>query len=507
VRFRLSRAAKNNAAISKTCSAKSYAALTTALIYLLLAGYQLLGPVPIGLADNGDFPKILGALAIGHAPGTENATANRYFVTHYAISRQLYWWLAHIPSSEYWMAKAAKRLALWFSPHGHFDIRYMGAVHLAVMAMALWLLIRAFRKRPLWQTRVLSILLLFICTDIEYVQFFSTAYADAAAIVFFCCFVGVALNICLNPELANLPWMLAFTLFGCLFLSAKLQHQLGIFPLCTLALWFGWRARRRMKPIVWMVPVFAFVATTVGMVKSTRQDYRADPIYAMIFCRLAPMSHDPDQVLKDFGLPDRYRQYVGKLPFKDGYLLNNLAERDYFVKHITLGKVAAYYLAHPGMCYRALASDLKIFAPDVNLANWDAKHFRVDQYAAHRDDIRFKWWSSLRRVIAAKWWLLNPLFYAAVFLLAIAAAFRQRWATRLPGWPILLLLCFEGASTFAVASLNDYVETARHIILFQVCTDLLVVLLMMEAMGAISTGLRRNATVSQMDADRAGIPA
>jgi hypothetical protein len=51
------------------------------------------------------------------------------------------------------------------------------------------------------------------------------------------------------------------------------------------------------------------------------------------------------------------------------------------------------------------------------------------------------------------------------------------------------------------------VETARHIILFQVCTDLLVVLLMMEAMGAISTGLRRNATVSQMDADRAGIPA
>jgi hypothetical protein len=69
------------------------------------------------------------------------------------------------------------------------------------------------------------------------------------------------------------------------------------------------------------------------------------------------------------------------------------------------------------------------------------------------------------------------------------------------------LLCFEGASTFAVASLNDYVETSRHIILFQVCTDLLVVLLIMETIGAISTGQRQNVTVSQMDAaDRVDIP-
>jgi hypothetical protein len=466
-------------------TANSYAALITVSLYLLLAGYQLFGPVPIGLADNGDFPKILGGMAIGHAPGTEKATAGWYFVTDYAISRQLYWWLGHVPSSEYWMAKAAKRLALWFSPGGHFDIRYMGGVHLAVMALAFWFLIRAFRKRPLWQTIVLSALLLFICTDIEYVQFFSTAYADAAAIVFFCCFVGVALNICLNPELNNVRWMLAFTFFGCLFLSSKLQHQLGIFPMCALAVWFGWRTRGWRKQLIWVIPIIAFIATTIGMVKNTRSDYRADPIYAMIFSRLAPMSHDPNQVLEDFGLPDIYRKYIGTLPFQKGYLLNDASERQYFVNNITLGKVAGYYLSHPEMCYRVLASDLKLAAPSVNLDNWTAKHFRMDQYAAHRDDMRFRWWSSLRRAIASAWWMLNPLFYAAVFLLGIAAALRPNLSVRLPIWPILLLLCFEGASTFAVASLNDYVETSRHIILFQICTDLLFVLLVMEATGAI----------------------
>lgn len=488
-------------------SANSYAALITVCLYLLLAGYQLFGPVPIGLADNGDFPKVLGALAIGHTPGTEKATADWYFVTDYVISEH-YRWIANLPSSEYWMVKAAKRLALWFSPRGHFDIRYMGVVHLAVMAMALWFVIRAFRKRPLWQTISLSALLLFICTDIEYVQFFSTAYADAAAIVFFCCFVGAALNICLNPELANARWMLAFTLFGCLFLSAKLQYQLGIFPLCALALWFGWRARDRVKQLVCIVPVIAFIATTIGMTTNTRHDYRADPIYAMIFSRLAPMSHDPNQVLRDFGLPDIYRKYIGTLPFQNGYLLNDFTQREYFVNNITLSKIAGYYLTHPGMCYRVLTSDLKLVAPDVNLEGWDAKRFRIDQYAAHRADMRFKWWSSARRNVAATAWLLNPLFYAAVFLLALGAAIRPKLSARLPVWPILLLLCFEGASTFAVASLNDYVETARHIILFQVCTDLLVVLLIMEAIGAISTGQRQNTIQGQIGAvDDAGIPA
>jgi hypothetical protein len=473
---------------------------------LLLGGYQLFGPVPIGLADNGDFPKILGALAIGHAPGTEKATANWYFVTDYVISEH-YRWIANLPSSEYWVAKTAKRLALWFSPHGHFDIRYMGVVHLAVMTLALWFLVRAFRKRPLWQTVVFSALLLFVLTDIEYVQFFNTAYADAAAIVFFCCFVGIALNVVLNPEHANIRWVLAFALFGCLFLSAKLQYQLGIFPLCALALWFGWRSRDLTKRLLWLVPAIAFIATTIGMVTNTRDDYRADPIYAMIFSRLAPLSANPNQVLKDFGLPDSYRKYIGTLPFQKGYLLNDFAQREYFVNNISLGKVAGYYLTHPAMCYQVLTSDLKLVAPYANLENWDAKRFRIDQYASHRADMRFKWWSSLRRVVAMEAWVLNPILYAAVFLLAITAAFRRRGAARLPLWPILLLLCFEGSSTFAVASLNDYVETSRHIILFQVCTDLLVVLLIMEGLRSIFSPRVQAAIASRMDAtDHAGIP-
>ena len=404
-------------------------------------------------------------------------------MTEYVISEH-YRWIANLPSSEFWMAKAGKRLALWFAPHGQFDARDMGIAHALVMALALWLLVRAFRNRPLWQSILAAAILLFVFTDIEYVQFFSTGYADAAAIVFFCCFTGVVLNLCLNPALRNERWMLAFTFFGCLFLSAKLQYELGIIPLCALAAWFAWKTQDRRRSLFWALPVAAFFVTAMIMVTQTRHDYRADPIYAMIFSRLAPISHDPNQVLKDFGLSDKYRPYIGTLPFQKGYLMDDLTEREYFVDHITLGRVAGYYLTHPGMCFRVLSSDLKLVAPEVNLGNWENKRFRMSDYAAHKNDMRFKWWSAGRQKLAAGSWLLDPAIYAIAFLWTLGCLLRPRLAVLLPAWPVVGLLCFEGASTFVVASLNDYIETARHIILFQVSIDLLVFVFLMEMVHA-----------------------
>jgi hypothetical protein len=349
------------------------------------------------------------------------------------------------------------------------------------MAFAFWLLVSAFRSRPLWQSIVAAVILLVVFTDIEYVQFFSTAYADTAAIVFFCCFAGITLNLCLNPALRNKRWGLAFMIFGCLFLSAKLQYELGVIPLCALAAWFAWNTRDPRERVFWVLPAIAFLVTTMIMVTQTRHDYRADPIYAMIFSRLAPISDNPDQVLKDFGLSDRYRRYIGTLPFQKGYLMDDLTEREYFVNHITLVKIAGYYVTHPGMCFRVLLSDLKVVAPDVNLGNWENKRFRMGDYAAHKNDMRFKCWSSGRQSVAAHYWLLDPVIYAVAFLWTLGCLLKPDLASLLPIWPVVGLLCFEGASTFVVASLNDYIETARHIILFQVSIDLLVFIFVMEA--------------------------
>lgn len=468
-----------------------YIALITVCLYLLLTGFQMFGPVPIGLSDNGDFPKIFGALNIGPAAGMEESLTHRYFFPNYTISDHFHW-ISGIASSEYWLAKTGKRLALWFSPQGSFDLRYMGAVHALIMSLALWLFVRAFRGFPTWYSILAAALLLFICTDIEYVQFFSTGYSDAASIVFFCCFVAVALNICLNPDIADARWIGAYALFGSLFLSSKLQHQPALFPVAALAIYFAWRANSQLRRLLWVIPLAAFAMITSWIVNNTSPDYRSHAIYPMIFTRLAPMSGDPDQVLKDFGLPEYYRKYVGTLPFQDDYLLNDEAQRNYFVKQITLRRIARYYWNHPSMCFRVLYSDLKDAAPDVNLEVWDAKRFRIGDYAAHKDDMRFKWWSSARRKIALTNVFLGPALYVLTAVLVILCLLHRRLAEQLPAWPVLGLLTIVGSATFIVASLNDTIETSRHIIIYQVALDFLIFLLILESVRALSrSGLAR----------------
>ncbi len=97
---------------------------------------------------------------------------------------------------------------------------------------------------------------------------------------------------------------------------------------------------------------------------------------------------------------------------------------------------------------------LKGGAPDVDLGDW-WKHFRMEDYAQHKSDIRFKWWSSLRHQVAKNAWPFGPLLYLLSVALVCACTVRRQFREKLPEWPVIGLLAFVGASTFAVASLAD----------------------------------------------------
>jgi hypothetical protein len=451
-------------------------------LFLAIAGWQMAGPEPIGLPDNGDFPKVLAALNIGHEPQEIKQVGNdRYFAPSFLIDRRFHW-EAGLPSSEFWVAKAAKRLALWFLPSGHFDLRLMGVVHAAILVLALWLLLRAYRTERFGLAVLAGLLLLFIFTDVEYVQFFSTAYADAASIVFFCLLVAISVNLCRAGSRMSLGWALGFTAAGFLFLTSKLQHQLAVIPLCALAGIFAWRASAKWVRRSLVAAAVVFLAATVWMAKHTRADYRADPIYNLLFLRLGPYSQPPTNVLREFGMPLQYSRYMGKLPFQQGYLLDDMTERRFFVNQVTLGAIVGYYLRHPGVAAHFLANDLQEFAPDTDLSGWPGMYrFRLADYQQHRTNTRFTWWSSIRRFTQGQFPWFIPLLYLLTLIICFLAATRKEFATAFEAWPVLGFLVLVGAITFSVVALNDCLESARHIIIFQTATDLSIFLLLMGA--------------------------
>ena len=166
----------------KTIASKGSRALSLWLPVALLAGivgFQILGPVPIGLADNGDFARILGPLRLWPTGGLNQHY--KYFVNDYIVADPAY--DPGVPSSEDLIASLAKKIATIVLPAGTFQLRIMGFLHAAILLLALFILLKAVGIHAMWLRLVCASLLLIIWTDLEYVQQLNTAYTDAGAVV------------------------------------------------------------------------------------------------------------------------------------------------------------------------------------------------------------------------------------------------------------------------------------------------------------------------------------
>ncbi len=276
------------------------------VVFAAVVSFQLFGPVPIGLSDNGDFPRVLGPLRLWPAsvPAATRDTDSlfRYFTPEYVISDPKY--DPGIPSSEWLIALAAGGVSRIFLPEGRFDLRAMGAAHALLMALALFWFSWALRNEAPWVRVSSAVLILSMWTDVMYVQQFSTAFTDAGAIAALCLAFSVALIALLAPKGNSLKWAVAFALSSAFLLGTKLQHAFALVPLGAFAILMAarrtqtWQARA-----MWCATPPLLLATVLFMVRETPGDYRTAPAFTVVFYKLAVLSKDPDRVLAAFQMP------------------------------------------------------------------------------------------------------------------------------------------------------------------------------------------------------------
>jgi hypothetical protein len=139
-----------------------------------LSATNYFGPVPIRLADNGDFPRILGSLRLW--PSTSGGR-RWFFVNDYLIHDPR--WNSDIPSSDWFVAALAKRIGRLVLPAGTFKLQFIGLLHAAVLVPCLLIFLNSLRQRAWWLQVICGLFLIFIWSDLEYVQQLSTAYTDA----------------------------------------------------------------------------------------------------------------------------------------------------------------------------------------------------------------------------------------------------------------------------------------------------------------------------------------
>lgn len=400
-------------------------------LFLIPVAWQLWVPPYVGLADNGDFVKVVGRFAL--TPADPGPQPTFHFFQRLWRNEANALWVSPYWGIEVWLTQAA----LWFKQTNPFDIRWLGLIHVLIFGAAVWLLI---------EKRIAANLFAIVAfTDAAYVTYFQSFYFDAASIVFLLLFFAA--------WWADRPWVLALAGLG--FALAKAPHA----PLAILlALCLLLEKKRKLIPAA-----LALLAGGGFMLSQTKDEYKATAYYNLAFFKLGLIDRGALDALEI--RPEDHRLLGTHAFMPESPAQNSEWLRSFYPKG-GYGNALLYYVTHPAVTAQVMWADLSNEAPQiraVNLGNYERSMGKL--YCSLSTG--FGWYS------AFKSWLFRIAPWH-LFLLVPAAA----WV--IGRRPLLFAVLAIGGYEFAVATLADACETYRHLLLFHLAYDLLLFMAIAE---------------------------
>jgi len=435
---------------------KAVLALAAALLI-----YELFTPPVVGMANNGDFGKMIARFNLG-AP-FENEF--KYATTKYNFDSK-YHYESGIYSSELILVYAALGLNRLIARDGLVDIRAIGAIHSALFLFTLYLLTPVLRLLPNRVRAALWGLILLVFCDLAYTLYFNSFYMDAAAFLFLALAVVMYVRAARRPGSAN---ALGFVAACLLLIATKSQHCLLALPLAVFVIWKGGTIWPRRPLLFGWAAAALMLCAALLIWKSAPPESDSPPLYTMIFTGILPESKDIGGDLKALGLDDSYARYVGTTGFTVGNLLGDENSLREFKRRTSFLRLGYFFLSHPPTFYRVFSFALgQAGRQRPNLGNFDPSAGRPP-YAESRKLIL---WSRLKRSLYY-WKGARYLSYSIAVMVfsSLVAATRASKECVAP----VCLLAVAALMEIGIAGLGDAAETTRHCFLFNAILDILLV--------------------------------
>ena len=407
--------------------------------------YQTMLPPVVGLANQSDFRRVIGKLGYGpEEPVYYSAIALKYVPD--LNYREPEW---EQFSSEDLFARAALAMNGIVSKDGKFDIRVMGFVHgLAFLAAFAWLLHATRRFAVLWPVVVL------LTTDVAYVAYFNTFYAEAASFIFALLLIAESAELCSNGVgTAGLMRWVAWSVL--LVLAKPINAPVGVL-LSLFAL--------RLSPRSWVAwaGAAAIAGASVFMIATAPGEMKAANTYNLVFLSVLPESRTPAADAATLGLPAGSEDYSRVGAWSPNAPFYSMKARRVIGEKVTLWTVLRFYVTRPSRMWRHVAENLRV----AMLLRTDLGNFaRSAGYAPAGKSRAFSLWSDFHRVVLVR--VARPLFFA---LMATVIGLMWRVGRSLAR-DFVLLLASCCLVSFLTASFGDGWETVRHMFLFNVLLD------------------------------------
>jgi hypothetical protein len=436
-----------------------------------LLSVQLLIPPVVGLANNGDFESVMGYMGLHYIVESRTDNDFSWIVTQFAIGKPG-WFRSGLLTSETLLAGLARIVSEPFSSSGLFDLRVLGAIHIALLVAGIGLLVSAASALGRPAQWVTSILMVFVFTDVGYAAPLNSFFSQAASLVFLMLTLGVAAGGIVSSDKSPAR-VAAYFVLAALFVCSKPQESIQGPLLAMLGLWLWGVPLRNF----WRRPAFW---AAVGLCALSFWYYRQTPHaiaqvarYHKVFMELLKNSPDPRGDLADLGLDPAWVDNVGKIAYSPTSPFNDPGFRSAFLARFSYPKLILFYATHPSRLYSVLdrggASALQL------------RHPRFGNFEKRRglppgaQTSSFSAWSRARRSLSG-----HPLIWLSfLFAVTVVAAIRTYATASEAGKRaregIIALVAMAAAAFSVCVFANAHGDLPRHFYVFHALTDLILI--------------------------------
>ncbi len=404
------------------------------LLALAMVGSQLLIKPLIGVADNGDFGRLMCTGLFGFQQEASPHQSFDYFYHSYWLDpqyRQISYW-----SSQIALLDVARWISMRIWSHRNntvyfFDIRILALVTIGLLLSSFGLGLAAVNRRSIPEKILASVFVLFCLCDIGYVQYFNSFFSEPSSFVW----LVMLISGCLFFVLTQPFGMLRVAMMGLIlcsmifFVTAKAQNVPLAIPFAILLYRFQYVSIP--DRYLWLrravLPLLVMLVASVYFVSGRDTEIKRTNLYHHFFGELVPGSAEPSQVLSEFGLPASYANLSRTNWFTPGIPKNDPAFLQQFYSRVGLASVIGFYLRHPDRLYRlSLQKSRYAFEMRTYLGNFEPDSGQPPRAQSQR----FATWSRWKHWLADK--TDGPqgssLFFVVLFIQsALVLLKRFRW--------------------------------------------------------------------------------
>lgn len=449
--------------------------------------FILFVPPYIGMADNGDYFRILYSNGLFFNDPNYDSQYLGYFVKNYGILQYFNENGATIFSSQSIFIKMSMVINQWFYSTEIFDIRFQAAIYLVLYVIGIYLLVEALTwKHRNIRAYIISLLTIFIFADSAYIAYFNSFFSESVVLISLIYLVASVLLIRMGRYNVY-PLLIVFTAASILLTTSKQQNAPVGVIIAVMGILLIFVKKSNIYRVVTAVSLASILFAGIGSYILISDEFKNINKFHAMNRGVLLNSTDPEVALETFGIDRQYAVLSGDiyyLPYSTVDVNSNMLEENFYNKYGYFS-ILAYYIMHP-----TKAAEMMDLAAKNGFAIRPAAMGSYEQSAGKEFGAQtsfFSLYSNLKEASAPKtfgfiviWASVIIGYFAPTFIAAIRKKDREAMIT----FPLMITLIGIGLSAMLVSIIGaGDADLAKHQFLFTSCFDVITYLCISSWLG------------------------